>query len=37
MIKRFFTMVKRFSKYTSPNERLPYRRATVQRRDMNNG
>lgn len=37
MLKRFFTMIKRFSKYTSPNEWLPYRKATAQRRDINNG
>lgn len=36
-VKRFFTMIKRFSKYTSPNEWLPYWRATAQRRDINNG
>lgn len=37
MIKRFFTMIKRFIKYTSPNEWLPYWRATAQRREINNG
>ena len=37
MVKRFFTMIKRFTKYTSPNERLPYWRVTIQRRDINNG
>lgn len=37
MIKRFFTMIKRFSKYTSPNEWLPYQKAAAQRRDINNG
>lgn len=37
MIKRFFTMIKRFTNYTSLNEWLPYRRVTMQRRDINNG